>query len=165
MKALQELPILPSVTLERMSRQPVCKFSRLSRKLPESFWIAESFWTGWKVSRQYLHFGTYIRTPFRKFCAWKIGKFWLFVSLLITLKPDRIGQFCMKYMGLGLHEIYILRVILIAICGDTFWRLILLTKFAWNIWRYFCGEAFKEFSTQLNSRGMISSRLNGWWCF
>ena len=44
-------------------------------------------------------------------------------------------------------------------------HIILLTQFAWNIWRYFCGEAFKEFSTQLNSRWMIFGSKNGWWCF
>ena len=80
------MPILPSVTLERISQYPVCKLSRLSGKLPESFWIAESFWTGWKVSRQYLHFGTYGAKPTyallpESFCVCEslsLRKFWFF---------------------------------------------------------------------------------------
>ena len=31
-----------------------------SGKFPESFWTAESSWTGWTVFRQYLHFSTHV---------------------------------------------------------------------------------------------------------
>ena len=100
------MPILPSVTLEGISQYPVCKLSRLSGKVPESFWIAESFWTGWKVSRQYLHFGTYVAKPIyallpESFCAWK------------SVAPKVLIFLCL--------------------CSSL-WSEIKLGNFAWNIW-------------------------------
>ena len=60
-----------------------------SGKFPESFWTAESSWTGWTVSRQYLHFSTHVAKAI--YPPWSI-----YVAKTLSGKFLHMEDFCVS---------------------------------------------------------------------